>query len=95
MKRRTPIKRTPLRRVSKKRAKENREYLKLREEFLENRRICECEGCIDRSTQVHHTMGRGKYLCNTFYFMPVCAFHHEYIESHKKWARKIGYILYK
>lgn len=44
----------------------------------------------------HHKMGRlGPFLTNRNYFMCDCFFHHDYIETHKRDARKRGYILYK
>lgn len=102
MQRRTPIKRTakplrrtPLARVSKKRRKENREYLRLREGFMASHPHCEVcvpNICQHRSTDVHHAQGRGINLCNVNSWVSVCRPCHEHIHQHPSWARENGYL---
>lgn len=82
-----------LRKASKKYAKQLKRYNELKEEFLLVHDICEC--CKDaRAGQVHHKMGRGKYLNKIETWMAVCHHCHRHIEDHKEWARVMGYILY-
>lgn len=86
------MKRSKLNPVSKKRAKENRLYLKLRNEYLEEHELCEvCE--LGDSFDVHHRRGRGIYLCEVEWFLAVCRPCHIYIEKHRLWAREQGYLL--
>lgn len=51
--------------------------------------------CRNLADDVHHRKGRGKWLSHTRYFLGLCRFHHDYVETHKRDARKRGYILYK
>jgi hypothetical protein len=53
-----------------------------------------CELCPRKSKDVHHKMGRGKWLLVTSTWMAVCRKCHDKIEANKKWAREMGYILY-
>jgi hypothetical protein len=52
---------TKIKKVSDKRKVEEKEYKKLRKEFLESRMRCEARllGCTVTSTDVHHKSGRG------------------------------------
>lgn len=88
------MKRTPLRKVSKKRAKENREYLKLRAEFLKARPYCEIfEPCCTRkATEIHHVNGRnGKRLLDMNQCLPTCRSCHRFITDNKKYAQEMGF----
>ena len=101
----SPMKRKkPLNKVSAKRAKENREYARLRKEFLEEHpfcRVCLSNVGLGRlnqpfahpSTQVHHKARRGKFLLRTDTWLAVCDFHHDYIEKNGNWARANGWLL--
>lgn len=44
---------------------------------------------------LHHKMGRGKYLDDERFFMTLCREHHDWVECNKREARIRGYILYK
>lgn len=77
-----------------KRSKEERQYLKQRKEFLDNRIKCEVKECMQRSTTVHHKAGRIESLLNDEkYWLAVCMPHHEYIEIHPDWAKEKGYSI--
>lgn len=90
------MKRTPLRRVSKKRAKENRRYLVLRRNYLYAHQLCEFPLCARRATQIHHKNGRsGANLNDVANWFAICAFHHDWIHSNAKRARRAGFILWK
>lgn len=81
-----------IRKVSKKRAAQNREYSKLRLEFLTLKP--KCERCGNKSTQVHHKAGRiGNLLTNIDFFMAVCFRCHQYIELNPNEAREKGWIV--
>lgn len=56
-----PKKRKKIPKVSRKREAENEAYRKLRVEFLKKNPRCQCgrNGCTRKSTDVHHTAGRG------------------------------------
>lgn len=91
---------------SKKRAKQEREYSKVRKKFLEENPHCAVhdgewsqengnflfEPCL--ATEVHHQKGKiGALLTDTRYFLPVCRVAHDYIEKHPLEAKEKGYSL--
>jgi hypothetical protein len=78
---------------SDKRAKEETVYLRLRKVFLEGK-TCQCEGCNNKATTVHHKMGRlGKLLCDIRFWLAACMDCHTKIENHPEWAYEMGYSL--
>lgn len=108
LKRRTPLKRGGrLRTVSLSKQEENRLYLTVdKTEYLAEHPYCEACAVIHRffanslstprrSVDIHHKMRRGIYLRVRKFFMAVCRRCHDYIEANKKWARSVGFILYK
>ena len=87
---------------SNKRAKQEREYAKVRDQYLNDHPICEVHrepvGEIGgmlyycQASEVHHKRGRiGKYLTDTRYFLAVCREAHDKIENNPSWAREKGY----
>lgn len=79
---------------SVKRAKQEREYSKLRKEYLLRYTTCAVNGCNNESTEIHHQKGRiGDLLTDTKYFLPVCPVCHTLIELHPIWAKNCGYSL--
>ncbi len=77
--------------LSNKRKKENKEYLTLREVFLNNK-FCPITG--DPATQVHHKKGRiGKLLTDVRFWLAVSAEGHKKIEENPEWAKEKGYSL--
>jgi len=81
---------TKIRKLSKKRAKQNREYEKVRDEYLYHHNICERCGGI--ATEIHHRKSRtGSYLTNTEFFMAVCRPCHLYVEEHSKESYEKGW----
>lgn len=89
--------RKPIRKVSKSRARQNREYTKLKAAFLEANPLC--QACSDfgtvpaRSTEVHHVRGRsGKLLCDTRYWLAIDPRCHCMIHQHPAIAKKLGLL---
>lgn len=82
----------PIPRRTKKRAKQEREYLKERKVFLEKNPICFVKGCGKPATTIEHTKGRvGKLLLNQKYWQPCCLECNLKFETHTKWAFDNGY----
>jgi hypothetical protein len=93
-------KRKPMKQRSAKRVKEEKEYSRLRKEFLKANPICQvCRekegvGMWMLATQVHHRGRRtGKWLLATKFWLGTCAHHHRQIEGEGEWARQNGYLL--
>lgn len=85
---------------SVKRAKQEREYLKIRDKFLLDNPTCEPHSQIwvtrmcAWSTEVHHKKGRiGDLLTDVTFFLPVCRECHQWIEDNPKLAKEKGYSL--
>ena len=84
--------RKPLRRVSLKRAKQLREYLKVRNEYLSENNFCEV--CGRPAQDLHHRSGRiGEKLTDKANFMALCRLHHTWIHEHPKEARSLGWLI--
>jgi len=82
----------PLRSRSKKRARQERLYRKLRDAFLVGNPWCAV--CGDLATQVHHKAGRrGDLLCDVAKWLPVCDEHHRQITESPAWAIEQGWSL--
>jgi hypothetical protein len=94
-----PLKRTPLKQKvvklkprTKKRAKQEREYLKKREKYLQNKPSCEI--CLQPATTIHHPAGRiGELLTDDTLFIGLCMTCHERVEQNPIWAKEQGYSL--
>lgn len=83
--------RKPIRRVSKKRAKELREYMKLRAEFLSMYVTCQICG-LQFATDIHHSMGRtGSLLNKQIFWTAVCRECHQKCHNHPVWSRLHGF----
>lgn len=88
-----PKAKTPIKHRSDKRAKQEREYLKLNKEYLEAHPICEgrikCSGAL--SSEVHHAAGRiGKLLTDTTKFKALCHECHIWAELNPEQAKVLG-----
>lgn len=78
--------------ASKKRGKQNREYLNVRKQYLINHPRCEVKGCNHVSEHIHHKIGRiGDLLTDSSHFLAVCSNHHTQIENHPNWAKEQDY----
>jgi hypothetical protein len=85
-----------IRKVSKKRAQQNRQYAKVRLEYLETHPVCEAnlQECLKVADEIHHRKGRtNDLLCNPEYFLAVCWNCHVWIELHPKEAKELGFSL--
>ncbi|MDR3026016.1 hypothetical protein [Chryseobacterium sp.] len=82
---------TSIKKFSKKRQKENREYLIKRLQFLAqpgNQR-CFIEGCNNKADTVEHTSGRwGKNYLDTSTWKPCCNFHNLELERNSELSEK-------
>jgi hypothetical protein len=74
------------------RAEQEKEYLKLKKQFLKDHPVCQVKGCTKKACDVHHQKGRlGALLTNMTYFLGVCRGHHKTIEQNPRWSREQGY----
>lgn len=102
------MKRTRLRQVSVVRAKELRQYSKLRKIYLEAHPYCEVwlaehdlkyEGApleAPLSQDIHHRQGRQRAKLNdTSMWLAVCRELHNQIHNNPKWAYEMGYLVKK
>lgn len=82
-----------IKKVSKKMAKANNAYSKLRKIFLNNHSICHAKifKCSLHATEVHHKKGRGKYHLDTNTWLPVCRNCHTWIENNPSDAVELGF----
>ncbi len=76
---------------SDKRAEQEKEYIKDREQFLKEHPICEFnESCKRESTDVHHMEGRiGELLTDFSKCKALCRGHHVWVELHPKEAKEL------
>lgn len=83
-----------LNKVSDKKKKDDKAYSTLRQVFLFGRPICELslQGCLGRSTDVHHIYRRGENYLNIKTWMALCRSCHEYVETHPKESREKGWL---
>lgn len=87
------IKKTPIAKVSKKQLSALAIYRKRRDSFLKKHPNCMVSGCCNKSSDLHHKMGRiGKALIDTKWFMAVCRGCHNKIHNSSKWAEENSYI---
>ncbi len=98
--RKTPLRsKTPLKRggrlrgASPKRAKQYREYDKVKGAYLALHP--QCERCKNKkSTDIHHKAGRvGQWLCKYEYFAALCRECHDWVHANGRDARKLGWII--
>lgn len=86
-------KRKEIKAVSDKRAKELKEYRKLRDEYLKIHTTCEARVdsvCSGGPVELHHLKPRAYHLCDTDVFCAVCRRCHEWIERNDAEARKLN-----
>lgn len=82
----------PVKKITEKRAKQNREYLEMREQFLEQYPMCQIKDCTRKSTQIHHIQGRANdLLTNPENFLAICSTHHTHFTTNSAEAIKEGY----
>ena len=80
---------------SKKLAKANAKYSKLRKEFLWDKPNCQARmpGCTLKSTDIHHKLGRGKYLNDTSTWLSCCRKCHNWIELHPEESIELNFTI--
>lgn len=81
-----------MRRNTPKRARQEREYAKLRKTFIEANPWCGWPlECGEPATEVHHRRGRvGALLTDPRYFAALCHDHHRYATEHPAIAYELG-----
>lgn len=83
--------RTQLRRVSPKRARENREYAKERDAWLNGRACQHCVGTY--VVELHHYRGRiGRLLRDQRFWIALCTECHTHVHNRPEWARRVGLL---
>ena len=89
--------RKPIAHRSPKRAKQEREYSKVRRTFLLSSPVCTAQLpniCTHHSTDVHHKKGRiGELLTDVTFFLSVCRQCHDWIEMHPIEAKELGFSI--
>jgi hypothetical protein len=83
-----------MRKRSLKMSRETMKYLNLRRKFMNEHPNCEArvaERCSLSATDVHHTKGRGRHFLNVLSWLAVCRSCHNWIETHPKDARELGF----
>jgi len=88
-----PIKKAkPIRKVGAKMEGLNKEYGKLRIQYLKVYPICEVVGCCNPSNEIHHMKARdNRRLIDDNHFLAVCRPCHQKIELNPLWAKENGY----
>ena len=73
----------PVKKVTEKRAEENKEYSKLRKQFLLHKMACEMKfhGCSITATTVHHTSKSHQNFLNTDTWIAACLYCHSVAEA--------------
>lgn len=88
------LKMKPIKKISRKQSARLKKYSVIRAEFLKENQSCQCIGCINWATEVHHKIGKiGERLFTKKYFMAVCRHCHKKIEESPLWAKANGYSL--
>lgn len=82
----------PIKKVSAKRKAQDREYAKLKKQFMVVHPTCEAQlaQCTKVATDIHHKAGRGVNMLNTDTWLSVCRNCHTYIETHPSEAKEKG-----
>ena len=78
---------------SKKRAKDEKEYSRLRKEFLAANPFCAVFPS-EMATQVHHTKGRGRFYLDVSTWLPTSPRGHSEIHDNPAIAREKGWLVY-
>ncbi len=81
--------------ISEKHALELKDYRVIRDAYMAAHLNCEAqfEGCTGLSQDLHHSKGRGKYLCDVNYFKALCRACHTRCELEPDMAREKGFIV--
>ena len=82
--------------VTKKRNQLNRQYMKLRAEYLRCHPNCEYFAHfkeIRPATEIHHRKGRGSFMLDTSTWMAVCTKGHQEIHFNTAESYKRGWML--
>lgn len=85
-----------LRKVSKKQSERLAEYVRAKEKYMEEHKLCEmcfAHGVLSWSTQLHHKKGRGVHIANPMYFSALCQNCHTTIHENPNWARETGWLI--
>ena len=88
-----------IRPMSKKRQNDNKEYLKRRKVYLDAHPLCEAFWLIwpnepkrPAATEIHHKLGRGKYLLDESTWCAISRQAHWFIHRNHGKARKLGLL---
>lgn len=85
-----------MKKVSDKRAAQLRDYRKLKKELFYDNPECEVKTiyCQGMATDIHHTNKRyGERLNDRRYFKLVCRGCHDWIHSHPRLSKELGFTI--
>jgi hypothetical protein len=84
-----------MRQKSKKMQQIDAKYRILRKGYLLNNPLCHAAlpGCTNRSTDIHHKKGRGKYHNDVSTWLSVCRKCHNWIELNPIEAQELGFSI--
>jgi len=88
--------RKPIKRVSRRQARRNAEYARVKKKWLmdtfgEMFPICQFLGCWNMATEIHHSRGKaGSLLTDTRHWFVLCRDHHQWTHSNVDHATKLG-----
>jgi hypothetical protein len=82
-----------IKKISKKKSKEDRQYMELRKKYLMDNPMCHAHlhCCSERSTDVHHKKGRGKYYLIIETWISLCRPCHQYIEMNPDFSKEMEF----
>ena len=85
-------KQKPIPKISSKKAKLDKVYSVLREQFIKQHPVCQANlnGCTLSATDIHHTKGRGEYYLDSPNWITVCRACHNHIELNPTEAKILG-----
>lgn len=92
-----PMKRVRVAAFAPGRRKQDKEYERVRTQFMLEHPRCQAFGpagqCMQPSTECHHRRLRGRFYTDSSTFAALCSFHHTLTHSHPLWGRATGLLL--
>jgi hypothetical protein len=88
----SPVKTYVIKPFSDKHLEKMKEYRRVRDFYMADHPKCEAqlEGCTKEATDLHHSRGRGQFLCDTRYFKALCRHCHRFVEENPLEAKERG-----
>lgn len=99
LKTRTPLKQggrlksgKPLKKRSKRREVQEKEYSRLRRQFLTENPVCVV--CGEMATDCHHRFGRGNFYLDVSTWAALCRKCHDRVHANVLWAKEMKLLVY-